>query len=673
MTNLAEKYRPQSFDDFKGSELVAGMIEKLVLSGSLPNCMLFSGPKGTGKRLEINTPVLTPTGWVPIKDLTEGDEVIGSNGLATKVTYASPPVSRPLYEICFSDGASVLADPDHLWEVRNQKGRSSVKTTQEIVDHWERVGYLPVYSVPTVEPVQFPEASLDIHPYMMGSLLADGYLKTPQIQWTKNDEGVIRLMAESASLGGWSLQERTRSGSRQWAFRHISDPFKEYHDRSFLATALQELGLLGKGSADKFIPEQYFTASETQRRDLLTGLFDGDGRLSSKGTPVYHSTSHQLAIDVRNLCWSLGMGAHLQAQKPDGTWPVLITSSHNPFRGALHVPTLKERVYRRRIVDIVPKETGMGRCISVDSEDHLYVTKDYIVTHNTSMARIISRRMNGDDSGFSYIEIDAASNNGIDEIRKLQETVRYSHGGTWRLVVLDEAHNLSSAAFNALLKVLEEPPAKTTFILSTTHPESLPDTVHSRAMRYRFQPIPIPTIARRLAEVALKEGINIPDAKVIIGIAEVSEGSMRTALVTLDQLQQIDKPTVEDVEVLSGHTVSAQDIMYAMLSGELSQVESELSNAFASTCDVDVLLRSLMDTLKKFHKSNLISNTQFLTSVTVVWNMRKLQRSNDRVSRTQLEAGLYAMFVQSYWNGEDEKTVTGAKAISAQDLEALSR
>lgn len=294
-------------------------------------------------------------------------------------------------------------------------------------------------------------------------------------------------------------------------------------------------------------------------------------------------------------------------------------------------------------------------------------------TGKTSMARIISRRMNGDDSGFSYIEIDAASNNGIDEIRKLQETVRYSHGGTWRLVVLDETHNLSAAAFNALLKVLEEPPAKTTFILSTTHPESLPDTVHSRAMRYRFQPIPIPTIARRLAEVALKEGINITDAKVILRIAEVSDGSMRTALVTLDQLRQIDKPTVEDVEVLSGHTVSAQDIMYAMLSGELSQVESELSNAFASTCDVDVLLRSLMDTLKKFHKSNLISNTQFLTSVTVVWNMRKLQRSNDRVSRTQLEAGLYAMFVQSYWNGEDEKTVTGAKAISAQDLEALAK
>lgn len=291
----------------------------------------------------------------------------------------------------------------------------------------------------------------------------------------------------------------------------------------------------------------------------------------------------------------------------------------------------------------------------------------------TSMARIISNHLNGPNAPLSFLEIDAASNNGIDDVRKLKEMVGYTHPGKWRVVSIDEVHNLSSPAFNALLKVLEEPPARTTFILSTTQPELIPDTVRSRAMQYRFQNLDIPTIARHLAEIVSSEGITHISPSVIVRIAETSEGSMRNAIVTLQQLLQLDHVDISTVNELKGYTVSTKDIMYAMLTGTLYNVDLAISGVFGSTCDVDILLKSLLDTLKEFHSNSMINDKQFLNSVTIIWNMRNLQRKVDSVSRMQLEAGMYAMFMQSFWDGSEGTVVKADEVLNASDVAKFSK
>jgi DNA polymerase-3 subunit gamma/tau len=138
-------------------------------------------------------------------------------------------------------------------------------------------------------------------------------------------------------------------------------------------------------------------------------------------------------------------------------------------------------------------------------------------------------------SSLDVMEIDAASNRGIDQIRELREMVRYaSAGGRYRVVILDEAHQLTDEASNALLKTLEEPPERVLFILATTQPEELPDTIRSRSQHFHFRSLSFQEIAEALEGVAKKEGIEM-DAGAVAVIARAAEGSVRDALSLTEQ------------------------------------------------------------------------------------------------------------------------------------------
>lgn len=138
-------------------------------------------------------------------------------------------------------------------------------------------------------------------------------------------------------------------------------------------------------------------------------------------------------------------------------------------------------------------------------------------------------------TSMDVIEIDAASNNGVDNVREIVEEVRYSPTeGRYKVYIIDEVHMLSTGAFNALLKTIEEPPAYVIFILATTEVHKIPVTILSRCQRYDFKRITIDTIASRLSELMHEEQIEVED-KALRYIARVADGSMRDALSLLDQ------------------------------------------------------------------------------------------------------------------------------------------
>ncbi|PPJ98536.1 DNA polymerase III, subunit gamma and tau, partial [Staphylococcus aureus] len=133
------------------------------------------------------------------------------------------------------------------------------------------------------------------------------------------------------------------------------------------------------------------------------------------------------------------------------------------------------------------------------------------------------------------IEIDAASNNGVDEIRNIRDKVKYAPGeSTYKVYIIDEVHMLTTGAFNALLKTLEEPPAHAVFILATTEPHKIPATIISRCQRFDFKAISVNDIAEHLAYVCRTEGIKY-DEGALNFIATTAEGGMRDALSILDQ------------------------------------------------------------------------------------------------------------------------------------------
>src|SRR4051812_5983190 len=144
-------------------------------------------------------------------------------------------------------------------------------------------------------------------------------------------------------------------------------------------------------------------------------------------------------------------------------------------------------------------------------------------------------------------EIDAASNNGVDDVRALREAARYLPArDRHKIYIVDEVHMLSGAAFNALLKTLEEPPGHVKFLLATTDPQKLPATILSRVQRHNFQLVPLGKIATRLREIAQAENVAVADGALAL-VARQAQGSMRDALSLLDQLFSAHDPAAGEI------------------------------------------------------------------------------------------------------------------------------
>jgi DNA polymerase-3 subunit gamma/tau len=197
--------------------------------------------------------------------------------------------------------------------------------------------------------------------------------------------------------------------------------------------------------------------------------------------------------------------------------------------------TLGEIVGQKHITDILARTVAEGRI------SHAYLLTGPRGVGKTSVARILAHEINKlpydeDSTKLDIIEIDAASNNGVEDVRDLREKVQIAPvSATKKVYIIDEVHMLSKAAFNALLKTLEEPPEHVVFILATTNAEKLPATIISRTQRFSFRPININDAVKHLRYIASEEKINVTDDALKL-IAERSDGSFRDSISLLDQL-----------------------------------------------------------------------------------------------------------------------------------------
>ena len=209
--------------------------------------------------------------------------------------------------------------------------------------------------------------------------------------------------------------------------------------------------------------------------------------------------------------------------------------------------TLADVKGQDHIVTTLKNQLAAGRI------GHAYLFTGTRGTGKTTVAKILARAVNCENpstegpcgecricraiaagASMNVIEIDAASNNGVDNIREIVDEVSYSPAeGKYKVYIIDEVHMLSAGAFNALLKTLEEPPSYVIFILATTEVHKLPITILSRCQRYDFKRIPIDTIADRLRELTGQEGVQVEE-KALRYIAKTADGSMRDALSLLD-------------------------------------------------------------------------------------------------------------------------------------------
>ena len=253
---------------------------------------------------------------------------------------------------------------------------------------------------------------------------------------------------------------------------------------------------------------------------------------------------------------------------------------------------------------------------------HAYLFTGSRGTGKTTCAKILAKAVNcpnavdgepcnaceickGLDSGTIYdvVEIDAASNNGVDNIRDLREEVNYTPTrGKYRVYIIDEVHMLSTGAFNALLKTLEEPPAHVIFILATTEVHKLPATILSRCQRFDFKRIQPETMAVRLQQVAGLEGMELaPDAATLI--ARIADGALRDGLSILDQCagrsKQITAQLVSEVAGLAGRETLYR-LSDAVLARDSSAAVEELAQLHENSYDMERLCVEMINHFRNF-------------------------------------------------------------------------
>src|SRR5947209_1791136 len=289
--------------------------------------------------------------------------------------------------------------------------------------------------------------------------------------------------------------------------------------------------------------------------------------------------------------------------------------------------TVLARRYRSSTFDEVVGQEHVAqtlkKAIASDRVAHAYLFNGTRGVGKTSMARILAKALNclssdkpttepcgkcdsclaiarGDD--IDVIEIDAASNTGVDNIREVIENAQYRPARSrFKVYIIDEVHMLSKNAFNALLKTLEEPPSHVKFILATTEPEKVLATILSRCQRYDFRNIPTREIATHLKAISKQEKIKA-DEDALLLIAKAGAGSMRDALSLLDRLLSVGEKelTVELIEQMLG--LPKADLIFKLAQsigeGDLKAVLGGADKLIASGLSPDMLIASLVEHLR---------------------------------------------------------------------------
>lgn len=274
------------------------------------------------------------------------------------------------------------------------------------------------------------------------------------------------------------------------------------------------------------------------------------------------------------------------------------------------MPSLYRKYRPTKLADVVGQSqvtTALQNALDQNKIGHAYLFIGPRGTGKTSVARIFAHAINHfdyqlEDNYLDIIEIDAASNNGVDNIRDLREKAIIAPSqGKYKIYIIDEVHMLSKSAANALLKTLEEPPAHTVFIMATTEADKIPITITSRTQLYNFKLASPEVMAEHLAKIAKLEKINLtPDALAII--AERSDGSFRDALSLLDQVASlagnhktpIDADFLRDAFGLPSDQIT-HDLLDAYSAGNLTAIQNQLQDLLNSGLSPENIARELID------------------------------------------------------------------------------
>lgn len=411
---------PRTNEPWKIRDYQVELINTMLESG---NGVAIAGT-GAGKAQSLNSKVLTVYGWKRMGDLRVGDFVITPRSAVVPITGIFPQGKKQLYRLKFHDGSSTLTCKEHLWKayvptpLHKGSTKERIISTQEMMDFLERKKsgkHTPGnISIPLCSVVGVSDGfggidnNITIPPYLLGTLIGDGTLGSKTVIFSNKDNDILEKVQQELNEK-YNVTLKFRQGSncdygvvkneRQNSFPPSKNP---------LVVEIQQLKL-NVHSAEKFVPANYKTGTIATRLQLLQGLFDTDGTVDTRGNVSFTTTSERLAYDVQEIVWSLGGICTITSRIPTYTYNNQKKKGKTVFTCFVRHPTpniffnceaKRQRCkqihadgrieLRRRLVNIELADIEEAQCIRIDDPDHLYITDDYIVTHNTSVCAALA-------------------------------------------------------------------------------------------------------------------------------------------------------------------------------------------------------------------------------------------------------------------------------------------
>jgi replicative DNA helicase len=391
---------------------VATGFEKLDLetSGFQPSdFIIIAGRPSMGKAQPLDARVKTRTGWKRMGDLRLGDELASIDGRPSRVSGVFPQGVRQVYRVTFSDGRATECCGEHLWRVHSRGWpEPRTLTTDEVAALLRRRRYRHRLGIDVVSGDFGRPEPPPVDPFVLGALLGDGKRSGSRLMFSTAAEEMLAAIAVRTrpavalrAAGGYDWRIVQAEGAHRRGIAGVAP--------NAIIDGLRRLGLWGVRSEARFIPEAYLEAPRTARLELLRGLMDTDGWVERWGSARFCSASERLANDVAALVRSLGGWCSIRSKRTGYTYRGERRAGRTAYVCTIHYAEPKEifrlsakrdraldapRRRRRPVfLSIEPARVTETQCIAVTHPSQLYVTDDYVVTHNTAFALNIAQHV----------------------------------------------------------------------------------------------------------------------------------------------------------------------------------------------------------------------------------------------------------------------------------------
>ena len=446
---------------------------------------ILIGEAGVGKAQLLSSLVLTINGWKTMGEITTKDVVITPCGKTSEVVGVYPQGKKDVVKFTFDDGRTTRCCKDHLWKVygiqkenETRISKWSIENSQTLLEKHNYATNKGRIKIPLVGEnvcdLISSRNDLFIHPYILGVVLGDGNICNGSVRISSNDNEIIAKISRCLDKN-YKIKKITNS-KFDYRITSIHKEQKRFNKGEFgnkYVEELNKLNMWGKHSFDKYIPDQYKKLNISDKYDLLNGLFDADGTVAKNVSISYSTASIKLAKDIQELIWSIGGICRISEKHPQYTYKSVKKQGRINYTLNIRLKypnkifSLARKKSKLKIANQYSNNLGLGiknimkdgieatQCIKIADPEGLYITDNYIVTHNTAIVegicqRIVSNTVPKKLRGSRIYAVDIAGMVAGTKYRgefekRLQELLKELKDDEGAIIFIDEIHNIVGA------------------------------------------------------------------------------------------------------------------------------------------------------------------------------------------------------------------------------------